>query len=139
MVTRMIRRHGMYLGLTAAMMIGLLRCASGGGVSVEPFPPITVTIVPEGTFPISPTDPTAIVIPAGSTVQFHAVTAQGTRVDQLVKWNLRPRYPNVPLGTITQLGLFQAPATASQITVVGGKLEGLAQTYFGDLNVEIKP
>ena len=142
MVTWLIRRQRVYLGLTAVALIGILGCTDPtrtGGVSVEPLPPITVTIVPEGTFPISPTDPTAIVIPASSMVQFHAVTIQGTRVDQLVKWVVYERYPNLPTGTISQLGLFQAPPTASQITVGGGKLEGLTQTYSGSLHVEIKP
>ena len=141
MVTQRRRRTRMHFGLLTTMVISLLGCASNtGGVSVEPLPPLTVTIVPEGTFPISPTDPTAIVIPANSTVQFHAVTAQGTRVDQLVSWSIRPHGsdPNPPLGSISQLGLFQAPNAASSIAISALDLPGQAQAYRGFIFVEIK-
>lgn len=131
------------LSLSMAIFFGILGCGvtnSRGGVAIEPPTPITVTVLPEGIFPVSAMDPTAIVITVGTAVQFHAVTPQGTRVDPLVIWRVRPHGagPNPSLGTITQSGLFHAPDSASLLAIETLDVPGQAQAYRGGIFVEIK-
>lgn len=122
------------------LLVGILTagCAgSKGGVTVEPPIPILVQVIPDPLLPSSGSNPTVYQMSAGSTVQFHAVTPQGIRVDSEVTWVAVNRNFG-ETGAISQQGSYTSPTVAVNVEIGAQTTKpGATQAYMGTAFVKI--